>query len=262
MRLSGHAARAAAWFSFLFLALLSGESGGADARKSSERALEILREIDDMWRGESSHGILTMEVKTAHYTRTLRLETWSKGKENTLVRILYPLKEKGTATLKSGSSIYTYLPQTDRTIRLTSGMMMGSWMGSHFTNDDLVKESRLTEDYYVNIVFEGEKDGREIMEFDLTPKPDAPVVWGKITLVTRAEDHLPLEEIYYDEEMSVARTMTFSDIKEMGGRKIPARLKVVPADRPEEYTRLIYHEIEFDVGLDGSFFSLARLRRM
>ena len=110
------------------------------------RAKKILREIDDLWRGESSHGRFSMLVKTRHYTRSLQMEGWSKGTEQTLMRILKPLKERGTATLKSGSTIYTYLPRTDRTIRLTSGMMMGSWMGSHFTNDDLVKESRMDED--------------------------------------------------------------------------------------------------------------------
>lgn len=111
-------------------------------KSASERAKKILRQVDDMWRGNSSHGIFAMQVKTAHYTRNMRLEGWSRGKEKTLVRILAPRKEKDTTTLKAGNNIYIYLPRTDRTIRLTSGMMMGSWMGSHFTNDDLVKESR------------------------------------------------------------------------------------------------------------------------
>ena len=228
---------------------------------SSKRALEILREIDDMWRGKSSHGTITMKIKTAHYTRTLRMEAWSKGKEKTLVRITYPLKEKGTATLKSGVSIYTYLPKTDRTIRLTSGMMMGSWMGSHFTNDDLVKESRLTEDYYVLISFEGERDGRNILEFTLDPKPDAAVVWGRIVIETRAGDHLPVKEVYYDEDMKPVRVITFSDITELGGRVIPSTLKVVPLDKPGEFTELVYEKMEFDIKLPDEFFSLANLRR-
>lgn len=233
----------------------------ADAPSSDDRAMEIMRKIDDMWRGRSSHGVLTMSVRTAHYERTLKLEAWSKGKDKTLVRITYPLKEKGTATLKSDSNIYTYLPKTDRTIRLTSGMMMGSWMGSHFTNDDLVKESRLTDDYYVSISFEGERGGEDIMEFTLMPKPDAAVVWGKIVLETKGDDHIPLKEVYFDEDMKVSRLLTFSDVKDIGDRKIPMRLKMVPTDKPEEFTELIYEFIEFDIGLDDSFFSIARLRR-
>jgi len=225
------------------------------------RAKEILRHVDDMWRGSSSHTILTMQVKTSHYTRNIRLEGWSKGKEKTLVRILSPLKEKGTATLKSGNNIYSYLPRTDRTIRLTSGMMMGSWMGSHFTNDDLVKESRMEEDYDPAVTFEGKKHNRDIIEFTLIPKPDAAVVWGKVVLTVLAEGFLPVIEYYYDEDMNITRTMTFSKVKQMADRSIPTVMRIVPADKPNEYTELIYEKLELDIELNDSFFSLAHLKR-
>jgi len=127
-----------------------------------QRSRQILREVDDLWRGTSSHAKVSMRVKTEHYARAMRMEAWSKGKEQTLVRIIAPLREKGTATLKSGNNIFSYLPRTDRTIRLTSGMMLGSWMGSHFTNDDLVKESRRDADYNPSISYEGMRDGIEV----------------------------------------------------------------------------------------------------
>jgi outer membrane lipoprotein-sorting protein len=227
-----------------------------------ERAKEILRELDDMWRGSSSYTVFTMKVKTAHYSREMKLEGWSKGKEKSLVRILRPLKEKGTATLKSGNNIYSYLPRTDRTIRLTSGMMMGSWMGSHFTNDDLVKESRMEDDYVPSISFEGERDGMKIMEFTLTPKPDAPVVWGKIVAVILAKDYIPLKYYYYDEDMNIARTFLFSKVEQLAGRPRPKLMKVIPADKPEEYTELIYEELDLGIPIDDEFFSIANLKRM
>jgi hypothetical protein len=227
-----------------------------------KRAKEILREVDDMWRGASSHTILTMQVKTSHYTRNMRLEAWSKGKEKTLVHILTPLKEKGTATLKSGSNIYTYLPRTDRTIRLTSGMMMGSWMGSHFTNDDLVKESRMEEDYDPTVSFEGRRDNQDIIEFTLIPKPDAAVVWGKVVLTVLTDGYLPLIQYYYDEDMNIARTITFNKIKQMAGRPRPTVMRVVPADKPNEYTELVYEKMEMDIKLSEAFFSLSHLKRI
>jgi len=239
--------------------LQNADSYGAESGK--ERAKKILREVDDMWRGKSSRVNFSMKVKTANYGRNLTMEAWSKGKEKTLVRITAPLKEKGTATLKSGNSIYTYLPKTDRTIRLTSGMMMGSWMGSHFTNDDLVKESRMEEDYDPNITFEGERDGLEIIEFTLIPKPDAAVVWGKKIITVRAKSHIPIVEFYYDEDMQLVRTVSFTDIKLLGGRRIASVLRVVPQDKPGEYTELVYNEMEFDINLKDSFFSIARLKR-
>lgn len=228
---------------------------------SGQRATEILRQVDDLWRGDSSFAVVTMRVKTAHYTRTMKMDGWSKGKEKTLMRITSPLKEKGTATLKSGNNIFSYLPRTDRTIRLTSGMMMGSWMGSHFTNDDLVKESRREDDYGAIISFEGERDGVPVLEFTLTPKADAAVVWGKVVLRLQAKDHIPITEVYYDEDMAVARTFTFSKLKQMAGRLRPAVMRVVPADKPEEFTELHYETLELNIPLSDSFFSLANLKR-
>lgn len=226
-----------------------------------KRAKEILREVDDMWRGASSHTILTMQIKTSHYTRNIRLEGWSKGKEKTLVRILTPLKEKGTATLKSGTNIFSYLPRTDRTIRLTTGMIMGSWMGSHFTNDDLVKESRMEEDYDPAVSFEGMRDNQDIIEFTLIPKPDAAVVWGKVVLTVLTDGYLPLIQYYYDEDMNIARTITFNKIKQMAGRPRPTVMRVVPADKPNEYTELVYEKMEMDIKLSDSFFSISHLKR-
>ncbi|MDH5178552.1 MAG: outer membrane lipoprotein-sorting protein [Gammaproteobacteria bacterium] len=228
---------------------------------TTERATKILREIDDLWRGDSSYGKFTMRVKTRHYTRTLTMEGWSKGTEQTLMRILKPLKEKGTATLKAGTTIYSYLPRTDRTIRLTSGMMMGSWMGSHFTNDDLVKESRMEEDYIPTITFEGEKDGKQVIIFELKPKPDAPVVWGKLELMVTKGDYLPVYEKYYDEDMQPARTMVFEKIKPLAGKPRPTVMRLTPADKPDEYTEFIYESLQLNIPLKDEFFSLANLKR-
>ncbi len=241
----------------LFLAALAG---AASAETPAEKAARILRSVDDMWRGESSRAAITMKVETQNYRRSMRMEAWSKGRDFSLVRILFPLKEKGVATLKSGNEVYTYLPQTDRTIRLTSGMMMGSWMGSHFTNDDLVKESRLLDDYLATITFDGERNGRNEIDFSLLPKPTAAVVWGKIEM-TVADGLIPVTETYYDEDMKVARSMTFRDVKLFGGRRLPALLRMTPAGKPGEYTEIFYESLAFGLGLDDSFFSINSLRK-
>jgi len=228
---------------------------------NQDRTTTILRAVDDLWRGDSSYAVVTMQVKTEHYTRSMRMEGWSKGKEKTLFRVLEPLREKGTMTLKSGNHIYTYLPKTDRTIRLTSGMMMGSWMGSHLTNDDLVKEARLEEDYDATIGFEGMRDGHDIIEFTLIPKPDAPVVWGRLMLTILADSYTPVLEHYFDEDMELARTFTFTDMKMLGGRERPAVLRVVPADKPGEYTEFIYETLELNIDVDDAMFSTQSLKR-
>jgi hypothetical protein len=225
------------------------------------RAEALLRKVDDLWRGDASHTVMSMRVKTAHYQRTLKLEGWSKGTEKTLVRILAPAKEKGTVTLKSGEAIYTYLPRTDRTIKLNSGMMGGSWMGSHFTNDDLVRESRMSADYRSSITFEGQRGGKAVLELTLIPRETAAVVWGKIVTELDAQSLIPVSSTYYDEDLKASRRMVFKDIKDFGGRLAPAVMHLDPLDYPGEWTELEYETLTLNPPLDDAFFSLSRLKR-
>jgi outer membrane lipoprotein-sorting protein len=239
-------------------AVLAGLTFAAPLQAQTAR--EIIDRVDRLLRGASSHGKVEMRIKTEHWSRSLEMEVWSLGTEYSLVRVTAPPREAGTATLKAGQEVWNYLPRVDRTIKVPPSLMMGSWMGSHFTNDDLVKESRIVDDYDIEIAFDGERDGVPVWEFTLTPKPEAPVVWGRIEEQVRKADLMPTWVHYYDEDGTLVRTMTFSDYKRMGGRLVPAEMRVVPTDKPDESTALIYHELEFDVGLTPDFFSLRNLR--
>ena len=226
----------------------------------AQTAREIIDRVDRLLRGESSRGRITMEITTEHWSRSLDMEVWSLGVEHSLVRVQSPAREAGTATLKAGQEVWNYLPRVDRTIKVPPSLMMGSWMGSHFTNDDLVKESQIVDDYDFEISFEGEREGVEVWEFQLTPRPEAPVIWGRIDEQVRKADLMPTWIRYYDEDGDLVRTLTFSDYRTMGGRLVPASMLVIPADKPEEHTVLTYHELDFDISLDENFFSLRNLR--
>jgi outer membrane lipoprotein-sorting protein len=223
-------------------------------------AAAIVDRVDRLLRGDSSEATVEMTVVTRRWERSMTMEIVSEGADNALVRVLEPRREAGTATLKVGSDIWNYLPRVDRTIRVPSSMMLASWMGSHFTHDDLVQQSRLVRDYDIETSFVGERDGTELYEFTLTPRPEAPVVWGRIELEVRTADLMPIESRYYGEDGELRRTMVFSDYEEMDGRLIPRRIRMTPEDRPEEYTEMRYQEIEFDVPIPPNTFSLAALR--
>lgn len=239
-------------------AVLSGLVTAAPAAAQTPR--EIVDHVDRLLRGASSEGTLTMRITTRQWTRSLDLRIHSLGTDYALVRVLAPHKEAGTATLKVKTDVWNYLPRVDRTIKIPPSLMMGSWMGSHFTNDDLVKESRMALDYDISVSFDGERDGVAVWELTLVPKPDAAVVWGKVIEQVRKRDLMPLWARYYDDAGHLARTLTFGDVKMMGGREVPARLTVVPADKPDESTVIEYHDLRFDVGLTPAFFSLRALR--
>jgi len=239
----------------------SSEPSSSGGMSDEARVKEILDTVDEMWRGKTSEGRMEMEVVTAHWSRILRMRVYTEGMERSLVRITYPAKEEGVATLKVEDNIWNYLPKIKRVTKVPASMMLGSWMGSHFTNDDVIKDSRYARDYDTKITFEGNRDGQEILELTLHPKPEAPVVWGKVVFIIRAEDYIPLKMSYFDEDGEEVRILAFSEIKEMGGRTIPTVLTMKPLDKPNEYTLVRYLEITFDVDLSSDLFSLRSLQK-
>ena len=222
--------------------------------------IEIMNRVQDLYRGDSSHGEMTMEIVTEHWSRSITMEMWSYGEDHTLARILSPAREEGTATLRADDDIWNYLPKVDRTIKVPASMMGGSWMGSHFTNDDLVQESRFVDDYDVEITFDGERDGMRVWGITLTPKPEAAVVWGSVEYIVRQSDVLPVSVYYYDEDGELARSMEFKEFERISGRTMPRVMDMRPADKPEERTTMRYDDIEYNVGIDESFFSLRSLQ--
>jgi len=221
----------------------------------------IVDRVDRLLRGASSNGSLTMQIKTRQWSRSLDLEIWSLGNDYALVRVTAPAREAGTATLKVKNDVWNYLPRVDRTIRIPPSLMAGTWMGSHFTNDDLVKESRLVENYDIALVPGDSTSRNTSWDLALTPKPTAAVVWGRIVMRVRKADDMPLFENYYNDNGELVRTITFSDFRTMGGRLVPATLTVTPTDKPDEHTILNYHTLSFDVGLGPDYFSLQHLKR-
>jgi len=230
----------------------------------SAQAIEVndlIRHIDRLWRGDTSQTTMTMTVKTRRYAREMTMEGWSRGKDYSLVVIREPIKDRGIATLKVEDNIWNFLPKINRVTKVPSSMMSGSWMGSHFTNDDLVKDSTFEDDYASTITFEGVRDGRAIYELTSIPKPNAAVVWGKVVMLVEQKTLAPFKNTYYDEEGALIRTMTLDQFKTVDGRVIPMRMVLQPEDKPDESTVIVYDEIRFGVPLEASFFSLQSLQK-
>jgi outer membrane lipoprotein-sorting protein len=225
----------------------------------ADLARELLDGTDDIYRGTSSTATVTMNVKTERWTRSLTMKSWSKGTDKSLIRIEAPAKEKGVTTLKVGDNIWNYLPKVDRTMKVPAGMMSGSWMGSHFSNDDLVKESRMADDYTYSITARPDAAGAGNWVLECMAKPEAAVVWGKVVVTVRP-DRLPEQIQYLDEKGVLIRTMKFTDLKEIDGKLAPSRMLLTPEDKPGEFTEIVYDELTFDVDLPDSMFSLQALK--
>lgn len=231
----------------------------AAAGSDEDLAKQLLDQTDDIHRGSSSQGKMTMHVKTEHWDRTMEMEVWSKGTNKSLVRILSPAKDAGTSTLKVDDNIWNYLPKVDRTMKVPASMLGGSWMGSHYTNDDLVKQSRMAVDYTYNLTSKP-SGGQGDYVIECLPRPDAAVVWGKLVVTLDGKTQQPKEITYWSEKGALARTMQFSDPITRNNRTFPSRIKLIPADKPDEFTEISYEQIDFDVDLPDSTFTLQSLK--
>jgi outer membrane lipoprotein-sorting protein len=228
----------------------------------AQTATEIVRRADEKMKGESSIGVFTMEIVRPSWKRSISMKSWTKGTDYSLTLINAPAAERGKAFLMRENEIWNWVPTVDRVIKLPPSMMMQSWMGSDFTNDDLVKQSSIVTDYTHALVGEETIQGRDAWIIELRPKADAPVVWGKIRAWITKGEYLQLKAEYFDEDDFLINTMLASQIRTLGGREIPTRLEMIPDGKPGHKTVLIYNDIQFNQEIPDSFFSLQNLKRV
>ncbi len=226
----------------------------ADARPDAKT---LIRQVETQYQSATSHSVFRMKVVTQSWTREMTLEAWGEGRDKMLSKILTPKKDAGTATLKVGDEMWNYLPKIDRLMKIPSSLMGDRWMGSHLTNDDLVKENKVDELYTFKVASETAREASIVA----TPRPDAAVVWGSITYRIDLSRQVPLDVAYFDEDGELVRTITFDQLRTVNGRTIPTRMRYVPADEPGEYTEMVYETIEFDRPLPKGLFSVRSLRR-
>ena len=241
---------------FIILLVLANSAAFAQDIK------EIIRKSDEKFRGTSSEGEMTMIIERPTWSREVTMKNWSLGNEYSLIYITAPAKEKGQVFLKREKEMWNWVPNIERMIKIPPSMMMQSWMGSDFTNDDLVRESSIVHDYTHKLLGEEIIDVYNCYKAELTPLDDAPVVWGKVIIWISKEEYYWLKSEYYDEDGFLVNTEILSEVKQMDDRKIPTRMEMIPADEPGNKTIIIFRNMKFSVKIDESFFSQQNMKRI
>ena len=223
---------------------------------------EIVRQADEKFRGTSSKGELTMIIERPSWSRTVSMKNWTLGNDYSLIYITEPAKEKGQVFLKRDKEMWNWVPNIERMIKIPPSMMMQSWMGSDFTNDDLVKESSMADDYNQKLLGYEVIEGYNCYKIELIPHEDAAVVWGKVIMWISKDELHWLKAEFYDEDGYLVNTEILSDIKKMDDRVMPTRLEMIPADEEGHKTIMIFDKIDFDVDIKESFFSQQNMKRI
>jgi outer membrane lipoprotein-sorting protein len=217
----------------------------------------IIKNVEHNLQSDSGYSKITMSVTTARGERTMKMESWNRGHEKSFIKVLYPKQDRGITFLKIDTTMWQYVPKIEKTIKIPSSMMMQSWMGSDFTNDDMAKESSIVDDYHAQLTSEE----REKYTLTLIPKEDAAVVWGKIVMEVAKEHFVPLRAIYYNEDGAQQRILYYSEVKVYGTRYLPTVMTLIPQDKKSNKTVVIMDEVNFDVKIEDERFTKNALIR-
>lgn len=229
----------------------------------AQDAKEIIRRAEEKMRGkESAYMEMSIEVIRPRWTRSMSLKSWSKGEDHSLMVLTAPAKDVGTAFLKRDKEVWNWVPSIERSIKMPPSMMMQSWMGTDLNNDDLVRESSNVTDYTHELAGDSTIDGKKCWKIILTPKPEAPVVWGKVVAFVEQEHYIQLLARQFDEDGYLVNEMIGSDIQEMDGVMMASDLTLVPADKDGHKTIMHINNIKFNEPYEDSFFTVQNMKRI
>jgi outer membrane lipoprotein-sorting protein len=229
----------------------------------AQDATEIIRKADEKMQGEkTSQSTMTMTIIRPTWQREITFKSWTKGRDYSLALITAPAREKGQTFLKRESEMWNWNPTINRLIKLPPSMMSQGWMGSDFSNDDLLKESSIVVDYTHKIIAEEVINGRDCYKIELIPLENAAVVWGKIYKWISKKEFLQMKSEYYDEDDYLIKTELAYDIKTMDGRVIPSRFELIPEEEEGQKTVVVIVDIQFNKPIPDSFFSQQNMKRV
>ncbi|MCR9306920.1 outer membrane lipoprotein-sorting protein [Vibrio diabolicus] len=228
----------------------------------AESAFDIVQKSDQAMRGKSSYSEATMKIVRPDWSRSMTMKSWTKGTELSLVLVTAPAKDKGSASLKRHREMWNWVPSIERVIKIAPSMLSQSWMGSDFTNDDLINQSSIVVDYQHQLLPSETFDGDKVWVIDALAKPDAPVVWSKVRLWISQTSFLQRKVEFYDEFDELVNVLTTYDVQTLGGRDVATRMEMQPIDKPGNKTVLITHEAQFDFDIDDDFFSQQQMKAL
>jgi outer membrane lipoprotein-sorting protein len=226
--------------------LLTGLPGVAQDAK------EIVRRADEKMRGNTLEAEMIIKTVRPSWTREMTVKAWTKGTQYSMILIKSPQKEEGISFLKRQKKVWNWMPVLERTIKLPPSMMSQSWMGTDFSNDDLVKESSVLEDYEHSLLGDTVISNRDCYR----------ILWGKLIVCIDKKDYIELHTRFYDEDGELVNLMNGHDIKLMDGRLIPTRMEMIPMDKKNHKTELIYKKVLYNRPIDNSFFSLEKMKNL
>jgi outer membrane lipoprotein-sorting protein len=246
----------------ILIIVLLGLIGSVTYSQDKLTAIEIIVKADELTRGKTNTSTMKMEIIRPTWKRSVTMKGWGRGMDFSMTYITSPAKDKGQVFMKRKTEMWNWMPSISRMIKIPASMMSQGWMGSDYTNDDILKESSIVNDYTHKIVGEEKVEGFDTYKIEMIPKEDAAVIWGKVYKWVVKEKYIQVKSEYYDEDDDIVKSDFGYDFKMMDGRLIPTRIEIVPADEEGKKTVIYIEDMKFDVDLSESFFTQQKMKRI
>lgn len=208
-------------------------------------------------RGNNIYMKISMTIKSLRHERTIKMQTWAKGKKKSFVKITYPPRDKGITFLSLGNEMWQYIPRIERTIKIPPSMMLQNWMGSDISNDDMVKQSSIVDDYDAKVI----KHDAKLVTIELIPHEDAAVVWGKIHSIIDTTHFTNTKDTFYDEDGYEVRTFKYENVKKFGKYYMPTKWTIKPSNKKNNRTTMILEDVSYDKSISEQYFNKSALKR-
>lgn len=226
----------------------------------SQSALEIVTKSDDKLKGKSARVETTITIVRPNYTREMTMVSWSLGRDYSMTYLISPKRDAGSTFLNRQKEVWSYTPSIERIIKLPPSMMTQNWMGTDFTNDDLVKQSSMITDYNHKLLGKENIEGYSCHKIEMIPKEDAAVVWGKVIIWIDEKEYMQMKVEFYDEDGYLINTLLGKKPKEFDGKMLPSVMEMIPADKPGNKTIMTQNSMKFNIVIDESFFTTRKMK--
>ncbi|WP_428737338.1 outer membrane lipoprotein-sorting protein [Sulfurimonas sp.] len=224
---------------------------------TEQSAYDILKKVDENMRGQNVYMQMKIAITSSTHQRTMKVQTWAQGNKKSFVKTIYPPKDQGITFLSLDNQMWQYVPKIERVIKIPPSMMLQNWMGSDITNDDMVKQSSIVDDYDATIL----KTQNNLVTLELIPKEDAAVVWGKIISVIDTSNYTNKKDTFYDEDGIEVRTFSYDKVKKVGKYYLPTYWKISPSDKKGSFTEIFIEDVKYDTDISEQYFKKSALKR-
>ena len=221
---------------------------------------EVVKKVDANMNYETRQAMIKMTVSKKRRVKTYEMRSHAKGQQQAAVEFLYPPREQGRKMLKKDNSMWIWLPNAEKTQKLSGHMLRQGMMGSDMSYEDILQATQLSDLYDAKIIGEESIRERRCLKLELTAKSNSVTYAKRISWIDK-EHYVPIKEYLYTTSGKLVKEWTMLGIKDYDGRKFPTKMIVHDKLLPNSKTEIEFTDLQFQIQIEQEIFNKRWLER-